>query len=41
MQVVDKLACTDWYDSHEFVIDYMRQIGADRVNGGDLLVIFR
>lgn len=42
MQVDDKLACTDWYDGHEFVVDYTHQIGADRVtSGGDLLDIFR
>lgn len=42
MQVDDKLACTDWYDGHEFVIGYTHQIGADRVTtGGDLLDIFR
>jgi hypothetical protein len=42
MQVEDKLACTDWYDGHEFVIGYTHQIGADRVtSGGDLMDIFR
>jgi hypothetical protein len=41
-QVDNKLACADWYDGHEFVVDYTHQIGADRVtSGGDLLDIFR
>jgi hypothetical protein len=42
MRAEGKLNCADWYDGHEFVIDYTHQIGADRVTSGDdLLDIFR